>query len=435
MLHDVPIFVGDEVAAYTASLPVGTDFTDIVLSLAPPFNKFFVDFQRAPNIGGYHAWGALVTAHNYSDAFAQERFAQERDDDDKETPRWMLHFLTFVESEEGKPVGPVGFWHAGLAEDGTMLRHANGQCWWTGGPTLLSEGPPPPEFVDEWIKNNSQLLSPVLLTISFLHCKNVKVREVVPPEKLSHKHRRKHGHDLSRYHVLDIKPLRRLLEQYRTGERGELRRALHICRGHFKTFAPDAPLLGRHTGTYWWAPQARGSQEAGIVLKDYRVNAPSEFGKAYREADETPPDSEKEAPPSKDPDSAGRGLAAHNRTQNKVAEIVRGLGWNPRSPAASEPNFDLAWKTEMSLFVCEVKSLTLENEERQLRMAIGQVIRYRQKLNAAGHEPVMTVIAAERAPEDQSWEELCVQENIVLVWPEVAEDRLREAVKTIKQVS
>ncbi len=66
-------------------------------------------------------------------------------------------------------------------------------------------------------------------------------------------------------------------------------------------------------------------------------------------------------------------------------------------------------------------------------MAIGQVIRYRQKLTAAGYEPVTAVIAAERIPEDASWEDLCAQENIILVWPEAAEDRIRAAVETTRR--
>jgi len=228
-----------------------------------------------------------------------------------------------------------------------------------------------------------------------------------------------------RYHVLDIKPIRQLLDRYRRGEKSDLRHALHICRGHFKTFAPDAPLLGKAVGTFWWGPQVRGSREEGTVLKDYRVLAPSEIGWSYRDASENVSDIDRKVAVPKDPDSAGRGLAAHNRTQNLIANIVRNMGMLPLSPKQGEPEFDIAWKTAEALFVCEVKSLLPENEERQLRMAIGQVIRYRQKLSSMGHEPVVAVVAAERPPEDSSWDELCDSEGIVLIWPEVADERLR----------
>ncbi len=66
------------------------------------------------------------------------------------------------------------------------------------------------------------------------------------------------------------------------------------------------------------------------------------------------------------------------------------------------------------------------NEERQLRMAIGQVIRYRQKLAACGYEPTLAVIAVEQSPSDSTWEDLCKDEGIMLLWPDVAEIRLED---------
>jgi hypothetical protein len=79
-----------------------------------------------------------------------------------------------------------------------------------------------------------------------------------------------------------------------------------------------------------------------------------------------------------------------------------------------------------TFYVCEVKSITALNEERQLRIAIGQVIRYRQKLAACGHEPIAAVIATERRPSDSSWQDLCENEGILLLWPDVTQTRLKE---------
>lgn len=47
--------------------------------------------------------------------------------------------------------------------------------------------------------------------------------------------------------------------------------ALHMMRGHFKTYTPEAPLFGKRVGTWWWQPGLRGNVEKGIVLKDYAV--------------------------------------------------------------------------------------------------------------------------------------------------------------------
>jgi len=88
-----------------------------------------------------------------------------------------------------------------------------------------------------------------------------------------------------------------------------------------------------------------------------------------------------------------------------------------------EPRFDLAWFRGRAVWVAEVKSITSTNEERQLRTAIGQVLRYRQKLTASGHD-VQAIIITSRPPHDSSWDELCQWEGIVLIWPEIAPERL-----------
>jgi len=57
---------------------------------------------------------------------------------------------------------------------------------------------------------------------------------------------------------------------------------LHLVRGHFKHYSPDAPLFGRYAGWWWWAPQLRGSGRNGVVDKNYRIAAdqPVEAGAA-----------------------------------------------------------------------------------------------------------------------------------------------------------
>ena len=44
----------------------------------------------------------------------------------------------------------------------------------------------------------------------------------------------------------------------------------------------------------------------------------------------------------------------------------------------------MAWQKDGTVFVAEVKSITAENEEHQLRVGLGQVLRYRQHLSALG---------------------------------------------------
>jgi len=418
-LENLPVIAAEDVARYVSALGTGTDMSDVVASMAPPFDQFFIEFQRVPNEWKLNAWGVRFTAVSDPAEIAKIH------PPDNGYPRWVLEMETYLEKHKGEPFGPVARHFCGLAEDGSWFRHSDGRVYWGGG--LVSMSAEPPEDVNQdWGDDIAQLLFPALMAISFMHCKNVSLDAITPPEKLSRRHLKRYGRPLVSYGELRIDPIRRLLEQQRKGVGGSLRKALHLCRGHFKTFAADAPLLGHVTGTYWWGPHMRGAQSAGVAFRDYRVDAPTKIGRAYRDA-EDPPNASQEDPRSKDPDSAGRGLAAHNRAQNYLANMVRQLGWLARSPVASEPKYDLAWLANDMLYVCEVKSLTCENEERQLRMATGQVIRYRQQLTAKGHEPCFAVICVEQQPSDLSWDELCESEGIILIWPEVAATRLKHA--------
>jgi hypothetical protein len=156
-----------------------------------------------------------------------------------------------------------------------------------------------------------QLLTPLLLAVSFMHCRNVTQREEEPAAKLSTRHRRKTGRPLSRYHVLDIQPMREILDREGEAQTKGLRQALHICRGHFKTYGPEAPLLGKHTGTYWWTSHVRGAAEEGLVEKDYRIRLDQGLGREYRAVNEHPeiaPDAPEHT--GRDPDLGGRGLRA-----------------------------------------------------------------------------------------------------------------------------
>ncbi len=149
-LDGVPVFAADDVALYTYTLPLGTDFGDVVSSMAPPFDKFFIEFQHIPNQwrdDKLNAWGTLISVN--SDADNIQSFPE-----DKGKPRWILSLDTFLEREKGKPFGPVSQHVAGLAEDGTWFRHADGNLWWGGGLVNMTGGlakkPPPPEAIKEY---------------------------------------------------------------------------------------------------------------------------------------------------------------------------------------------------------------------------------------------------------------------------------------------
>lgn len=118
------------------------------------------------------------------------------------------------------------------------------------------------------------LMEVALLSVSFMHCKNVVRRDVTDSEGPSAKWLRRTKAPEIRYHVLDINPMKEVLRKEGDIEHNGLKKALHICRGHFATYTEERPLFGKVAGTFWVPSHVKGSVEHGIVDKDYRVKAP-----------------------------------------------------------------------------------------------------------------------------------------------------------------
>lgn len=114
---------------------------------------------------------------------------------------------------------------------------------------------------------------PVFLALSFMHCRNVKMKEESPPPKLSKSHQKKRGRPLLRYHILEIDHMKSVLEREGSVSTGGLKKALHICRGHFATYGQNGKglLFGKLSGRYWIPMHKRGSAKEGVVVKDYNV--------------------------------------------------------------------------------------------------------------------------------------------------------------------
>jgi hypothetical protein len=138
-------------------------------------------------------------------------------------------------------------------------------------------------------------------------------------------------------------------------------------------------------------------------------------GTDYEPANETAT-STGSAPFEIDPDERDRSTRAHAVTQNALAQAVRERGAIPRSPAGDEPSYDLAWEeADGSLIVAEVKSVKPQNVERQLRLALGQVLRYRSVLGESGRS-VRALLVLSEEPHDTRWVSLCAELGVGLVW-------------------
>ena len=105
-------------------------------------------------------------------------------------------------------------------------------------------------------------------------------------------------------------------------------------------------------------------------------------------------------PLSVDPAVVERGLRGHALTQSVFATAVESAGLEPRSHRPTEPNFHPARERDGVAYVEQVNSITHLNEERQLRLGLGQVLRYRDLLRAQVSGEVEAVLVPERDPRD-----------------------------------
>lgn len=154
-----------------------------------------------------------------------------------------------------------------------------------------------------------------------------------------------------------------------------------------------------------------------------RAPGPPSGGKAYS----PPPRTGHPAEPKVrvfevDPDLIDRGTTAHKDVQDALAEALSNHGLAPLSPEAGDPQFDIAWLHDGVAFVTEVKSLTDANEEKQLRLGLGQVLSYIHLLDWPHADDVRAVLAVERQPNAEYWTTLCAEHDVILTWPEGYED-------------
>jgi hypothetical protein len=116
-----------------------------------------------------------------------------------------------------------------------------------------------------------------------MHCKNVDLmpfeKKIILPKKSNSKKKlkdktRQKKTVMEKYYVLQIEPMKKVLSEEGNIEHEGLERALHICRGHFRTY-DEKPLFGKIKGTFWVPQHMRGKAENGIIHKDYDIKLPT----------------------------------------------------------------------------------------------------------------------------------------------------------------
>lgn len=109
------------------------------------------------------------------------------------------------------------------------------------------------------------------LSLCFTHCKNVGLTENKPALQMQKKSINTGKHPFAKYYVLEIDPMKKILNSKGKAQETGLKKAMHICRGHFATYGDEAPLFGKHVGTFWKPMHIRGLAKKGVVAKDYKI--------------------------------------------------------------------------------------------------------------------------------------------------------------------
>ena len=139
----------------------------------------------------------------------------------------------------------------------------------------------------------------------------------------------------------------------------------------------------------------------------------SEYGRGYIFANEESRQVEPSGLFTTDPNLLDRALQIHSLTQNTVANWVIGEMLIPQSPLSNFCDFDLAWESDFGRIVCEVKSLSDENERHQFRFGLGQVLEYSQKLDAS------PVLMFSRKPNNIELIAAANKIGVAILWPEI----------------
>lgn len=125
--------------------------------------------------------------------------------------------------------------------------------------------------LEEQKRRARNMLLVIAMASAFMSCKNVQLVENQAPRYERRQRERKKKPPLTKFYTLNIEPMKKILRTEGRSEEVGLKKALHICRGHFAHYTPDKPLFGKIAGCFWIPAHVRGSKESGEIKKDYKV--------------------------------------------------------------------------------------------------------------------------------------------------------------------
>ena len=263
------------------------DWTTDFPCIAPPFESFWMEY-RAPKFvradgnivpwRGNQAVGAIFYSRKLGDLAEDEEAVADMSASANVTRQAARNALKILEGQLGAKwilridgfVRSLGMTFM-LPEQRTFLLDESGKP--SGPPIISALYSQDSELIDR--SREMGLFLPMGFALSLLHCKNVTIvdagdcrsRQVMRADKRA-------GLPDTKFKTLEIEPMRRVLATEGNISQNGLKRALHICRGHFSEYSEEKPLFGKYAGRFWIPSHVRGTTESGQVIKDYRIKAP-----------------------------------------------------------------------------------------------------------------------------------------------------------------
>jgi hypothetical protein len=263
---DIPVLLLDNVAEYYMS---GTDQEFWSLdrdfpNLAPPYPVFWTE-HKIPRVIHSREFGDTQLAGNNCGLKARTGvlwFAatQYKGENIPENVKWILTAEIFIDYDKrGHDIeGPLGTWIFMIDAEGLLI----------GNPQM--QGYTDPHWNDA-MKDFMSWMHPSLLAVSFLHCKNVKLVDVETDKPLAKKYHARTGIWPTKYHTLEIEPLKKILRSEGHSDTVGTAKAMHICRGHFRDYREGRGLFGKYKQLVWTPSTIRGTKGDKAPPREIRI--------------------------------------------------------------------------------------------------------------------------------------------------------------------
>jgi hypothetical protein len=252
---EIPVLLIDNVSEYywTGSGQEHWDLRDHFPNLAPPYGLFWAEHKFPKVIHSDQKGDTDVTAVCPHGRSGWLIMASKREDVTgsgiPDNVAWILgceHFTDFgIRRDEVQ--GP----------DGTLLIAVDAQGRIVETPWMQSYTLPE---ANHYVQLGMAWVHPVLLSICFLHCKNVTLTDNEVPAKLAKSIGKKHGWKPASWKTLVIEPLKAILRHEGRSHEHGVAKAMHICRGHFKDYREGRGLFGKYHMLVWHDSIVRGTR-------------------------------------------------------------------------------------------------------------------------------------------------------------------------------